>query len=465
MFIRSRRDFLRATLRSVSGLGAAGAMSKFGAMNALAQAGGPGYQALVCIFLSGGNDGHNTVVPIATAQQNYGLYQQARGGLAIPQSSLLQIPNGNDTYGLHPSLVEIQGLYMQGKAAILANVGMLVTPLVNRAGYQNASSANLPSQLFSHSDQTGQWQTAIPTGLGSSGWGGRITDALQSQTPAFNVGAKFPPIASVSGCGLFCTGVNTSAATVPAPYSGQGTGTGMATLGGLVPGSPTAAGMQQLLAFDNGLLLVQAGNNTVNNGNNYANTLTGLLPTNKIKTVFPANNPLASQLLTVANVMSVQSQLGLNRQIFFCQLGSFDTHSQQVETQTPLLQQLSQAVSAFYTAISQELNIAANVTTFTASEFGRTLSPSGSDGTDHAWGSHHFVIGGGVVGRQIYGSFPSLALGGPNDANTRGTLIPTSSVDQYGATMAQWFGVNPGSLAMVFPNIGNFTSNNLGFLG
>lgn len=464
MYIRSRREFLRATLRSVTALGAAGAMAKFGQMNALAQSSGPAYQALVCIFLSGGNDGHNTVVPIATAQQNYSLYQQNRGGLAIAQSALLPISNGSDTYGLHPSLVEIQGLYTQGKAAVLANVGMLVQPLTQQQ-YQTATSTQIPAQLFSHSDQAGQWQSGIPTGLGSTGWGGRITDTLQTQSPAQNVGAKFPPISSVGGCGIFCNGNLTSPATVPPPYSGQGTGTGMATLGGLQPNATTAAGMQSLLQFSNGLLLVQADNNIVTNGNNYANTLTGLLPTNKIATAFPANNPLASQLLTVANVMKVQSQLGLTRQIFFCQLGSFDTHSQQVETQTPLLQQLSQAVSAFYTAISQELNIAANVTTFTASEFGRTLSPSGSDGSDHAWGNHHFVIGGSVVGGKFYGNFPSLALGGPNDANTRGTLIPTTAVDQYGATLAQWFGVNPSNMSQVFQNIGNFGTSNLGFLG
>ena len=455
MNIRSRRDFIKDTLRSVTALGALGGMSKFGEMNALAA--GSGYQALVCIFLAGGNDGHNTVVPITTAQQNYNVYQAGRGPLAIAQAALLPVANGTDTYGLHPSLVEIQGLYNQGKAAVLANVGMLVQPLT-RSQYLNPAGIPIPSQLFSHSDQTGQWQTAIPTGLGSTGWGGRITDLLQSQ----NTGAIFPPISSVGGCGLFCTGAQTYPATVPPPPPGSTGATGMATLAGVSGARGT--GMQQLLTFDNGLQLVQAGNSIMTRGNNYATTLTGLLGTNMIKTAFPANNPLAAQLQTVANIMAVRTQLGLSRQIFFCQLGGFDTHSQQVETQTPLLQQLSQAVLAFYTA-TQELGVDSSVTTFTASEFGRTLNPSGNDGSDHAWGNHHFVIGTGVAGGKFYGSFPSLALGGPNDANTRGTLIPSSAVDQYGATLAQWFGVGAGSLSSIFPNIGNFPSNNLGFLG
>lgn len=456
MLIRTRREFLRDTLRSVAAVGATGAMARFGEMNALAA--GTGYQALVCIFLGGGNDGHNTVVPMATTQQNYSAYQQARGGLAIPQNSLWPIANGSDTYGLHPSLVEIQKMYNQGSAAVLANVGMLVQPLT-RAQYLNASGSMVPLLLFSHSDQQNQWQTAIPTGLGSTGWGGRMADLLQTT----NSGASFPPIASIGGCGLFCAGNQTSAAVVPPPPAGSTAGTGMSTLG--VESHPSWVGnMQQLLTFDNGLQLVHAANGIATNGNNYANTLTGLLSTNKIQTPFPANNPLAAQLQTVANVMSVRTKLGLSRQIFYCQLGSFDTHSGQFETQTPLLQQLSQAVLAFYTA-TQELGIEKNVTTFTASEFGRTLSPGGADGSDHAWGNHHFVIGGSVAGSQIYGTFPTLALGGPDDANTRGTMIPTTAVDQYGATLAQWFGVNTGSLSTVFPNIANFGASKLGFLG
>jgi len=450
MYIRSRREFLKDTLRSVTALGAVGGLSKFGQMNALA-ATSPNYQALVCVFLLGGNDGHNTVVPIATAQQNYSLYQQGRGALAIPQASLLPIANGSDTYGLHPSLVEIQGLYNQGKAAVLANVGMLVQPLT-RAVYLTNNSALVPSALFSHSDQSNQWQTGIPSGTGSSGWGGRITDLLQAQ----NSGAVFPPMTATAGCELFCTGVQTFPATVPP--------TGMSTLTALTSASANA-GMQQLLTFDNGVQLVQAANGVMTRGNNYANTLTGLLAgAPPLQTVFPAGNPLAAQLQTVARVMSVRNQLGLNRQIFFCLLDGFDTHSLQVETQTPLLQQLSQAVLAFYQA-TQELAIDGSVTTFTASEFGRTLTPSGNDGSDHAWGSHHFIIGTGVKGGQFYGNFPLLAPGGQNDAGTRGVLLPTTAVDQYGSTLAQWFGVAAASLPNVFPNIGNFGSNKLGFLG
>jgi uncharacterized protein (DUF1501 family) len=456
MYIRSRRDFLKDAIRSVGALGAVGGMAKFGEMNALA-AGSPGYQALVCVFLLGGNDGHNTVIPITTAQQNYNLYQQNRGGLALPVNSLLPIANGADTYGLHPSLVEIQGLYNQGKAAVLANVGMLVEPMT-RALYLTNNGALVPSALFSHSDQSSQWQTGIPSGTGSSGWGGRITDLLQSQ----NSGAIFPAVTATNACQLFCTGVQTFPATVPPPYNGSTAPTGMATLNGL--SSATSAGMQQLLTFDNGVQLVQAANGIMTRGNTYANTLTGLLAGVSLQTQFPANNPLASQLRTVANVMSVRNQLGLTRQIFFCMLDGFDTHASQLETQTPLLQQLSQAVLAFYQA-TQELGIDGSVTTFTASEFGRTLTPSGTDGSDHAWGNHHFVIGSGVKGGKFYGNFPLLAPGGNNDANTRGVLIPTTAVDQYGSTLAQWFGVPAGSLPTVFPNIANFGTSPLGFLG
>jgi uncharacterized protein (DUF1501 family) len=188
-----------------------------------------------------------------------------------------------------------------------------------------------------------------------------------------------------------------------------------------------------------------------------------------VKTVFPATQ-IGQQLLTVAQIMSVRAALGLGRQIFYCELEGFDTHGAQSPTQDPLLQQLSQAVGAFYTA-TQEVGTVANTVTFTTSEFGRTLQPNGSAGSDHAWGNHHFVIGAGAAsggslqGGQFWGQFPSLALGGPDDANTRGTIVPTLSVEQYAATLAQWFGVSAASLPSIFPNLTNFSTQNIGFLG
>jgi uncharacterized protein (DUF1501 family) len=446
MFIRSRREFLRDAIRSVSAVGALGGLTKFGEMNALAA--GSSYQALVCIYLAGGNDGHNTVIPVSTAQQSYSLYQNARGALAIPQSSLLAIQNGGDVYGLHPQLAEIQSLYAAGHAAVLANVGMLVEP-ISRAIYNTNNSSIVPNALFSHSDQASQWQSSIPTGLGSTGWGGRMADLLQ----ASNAGSTFPAMTSTTGSSLFLTGQQSFAANVPA-----GTATPL-NFGN----AARQAGLQQLLTFDNGLQLVQAANNTLGRGENYATALGGALAGATLATQFPTGNPLAAQLQTVARIIKVRSTLGLSRQIFYCELGGFDTHGGQLAIQSALLQQLSQAVLAFYQA-TQELGVDQNVTTFTASEFGRTLTPN-SSGTDHAWGSHHFVIGSAVKGGQFFGQFPSLALGGDSDAYNTGTLIPTSSVDQYGATLAQWFGVAAGSLPTIFPNIGNFPTANLGILG
>jgi uncharacterized protein (DUF1501 family) len=444
---------MKAALTSV---GALGALGKFGEMNALASTSVP-YEALVCIFLAGGNDSHNMVVPIATAQQNYSLYAAGRQSLALPQAGLRPIQDGSDTYGLHPLMPEIANLYSAGNAAIVANLGMLVQP-TTRQIYQNQNGATLPSQLFSHSDQTNQWQSAIPNGTSPTGWGGRVEDTLQQP---YNSGAGFTPITATTGCGLFCTGQQTFAATVPVG--------GVSLLQGANSASRLAA-VQQMLTFDNGLKLVQAANANLTRGVGFSTTLTNALAGVTITTPFPASL-IASQLQTVAKIMKIRAALGVQRQVFFCQLGGFDTHGAQLGTQDPLLQQLSQALGAFYTALSQEVGTDKNTVTFTASEFGRTLQPNGNGGTDHAWGGHHLVIGtsaaqgGPLYGAKIYGKFPSLALNGGDDANTRGTLVPTTSVDQYAATMAQWFGVvDPNNINSIFPYVHNFTTNNLGFL-
>jgi len=449
---------MKTALRSVGAIGALGSLGKFGEMNALAGSVGANYKAMVCIFLAGGNDGHNMVIPISvpSIQEGYSLYLQGRQTLALPQSSLQTIQNGGDTYGLHPNMPEMAALYNAGNATVIANVGTLVK-LIDRPTYLLNNQSDFPSQLFSHSDQVNQWQTTVPNGSAFTGWGGVAEDSLAAQ----NAGAAFSPITSTSGCGLFCTGQNTYASTVPVG--------GASNLIGATDKNRIAA-YQNMLAFDNGLKLVQAANTIFNRGVGFSQALNAALGAAKINTSFPVST-LGQQLLTVAKVISIQAALGINRQIFFCQLGGFDTHGAQIGTQDPLLQDLSQSVSALYTCLSQELGADKDVVTFTASEFGRTLQPNGNAGTDHAWGSHHFVIGtgaasgGSLQGGQFFGQFPSLVLGGDNDANGRGTLIPTTGVEQYAATLATWFGVAPKDLATVIPLIRNFTTTDLGFLG
>jgi uncharacterized protein (DUF1501 family) len=455
MLIKTRRDFMKAALGSVAALGAMGKLSE---MSAFASSGGP-YQALVCIFLAGGNDSHNMVIPIqAPSNQNtWALYQKGRQNLAISQAALLPINNGNDAYGLHPNMPELQALYNNGNAAILANVGMLVKP-TTRADFQSNNPALVPSQLFSHSDQTNQWQSAIPNGTSPTGWGGRVEDALMN----LNSGANFTPITSTTGCGLFCNGQSTYAATVPVG--------GASLLLGANSGARLGA-VQQLMLFDNGLKLVQAANTIETRGVGFSQALNVALASSKINTVFPATS-IGGQLQTVARLMNIRTSLNVSRQLFFCQLGGFDTHGAELSQHDVLMQQLSQALGAFYTA-TQEVGTDKNSITFTASEFGRTLQPNGNLGTDHAWGSHHIVMGsnyaggGSLKGGQFYGTFPSLVLNGQDDANTRGTLVPTTSVDQYAATMAQWFGVDPTQIDTIFPYVQNFGvgNSNLGFLG
>jgi uncharacterized protein (DUF1501 family) len=221
---------------------------------------------------------------------------------------------------------------------------------------------------------------------------------------------------------------------------------------------------QALLQFDSGLSLVQADNMITSNAYNYAKVLTAATASvSPLQTVFPANNALASQLKQIAQILQVRAALGVSRQIFFCGMGNFDTHAGQLTLQGALLAAISPALNAFYQA-TQELGVASNVTTFTMSDFSRTFQPNSNTGSDHAWGSHHIVLGGAVKGGQMYGTFPTLALGGPDDSGSNGRWVPTTGSVQYAATLAQWFGVSQAQLPMIFPNIGSFGSNNLGFV-
>jgi len=427
-------------------------MSRFSEVNALAQSSCPtDYKALVCIFLFGGNDGNNTVVPISTPSNpanSYSNYAQVRGGLALPASSLNVIGNSKgDQYGLHPSLTELASLYNSKTVAVMVNVGTLVTPLT-QAQYKN-QQAVIPSNLFSHLDQQTEWQTSLAQGSGATGWGGRVADAMQGCNTS-----GFPTIVSVGGNNLFNTGAQTNPATVTA-----GQVLGLQGFSTSAANTARLSALQSLLTFDNGVSLVQASNAIASSGLNQATILSQALAGGKaLTTVFP-NTSLGSQLSQVAKIINVRGQLGMRRQIFFAYLGGFDTHDLELNDQGTGLAQVSQAMKAFYDA-TVEMGTADQVVTFTESDFGRTLQPSGGAtlGTDHAWGSHHFVMGGAVKGGDIYGTFPTLQLSGPDDANNRGVWIPTTSLDQYGGSLATWFGVDSSKLGSVFPNLANFKS-------
>ncbi len=459
----TRRDFIRSSCCAAGAFGIATNLSRFGLMHALAQSAPPPYQALVCIFLFGGNDSNNLLIPNDTAgYANYANIRgsQTSGGLALAQNTLLPIAaktaqNGQTAFGLHPSVPELATLYTGGQLAFLGNVGTLSQP-VTRTQYL-APAPPVPANLFSHADQQQQWQTLEMDGFYKSGWAGRMADSVE---PLFNINSAFPPITSVAGSAIFTTGQTTRPyAMIPGTtpgLAGYGAGTGLGTL-------------QQLLTFDTGVSLIQATSSIMSSSLADSKILSGALnPAPTITTPFPTTGGptgLAAQLKQVAQIIAVRSALGLSRQVFFCSLGGFDTHSNQIALQGPLLQQLSQAVSAFYSA-TVELNVASQVTTFTMSDFSRTFQPASNGGSDHAWGSVQLIMGGAVKGADIYGTMPDFKLGSASvdDAGSNGRWIPSTSTDQYGATLAQWFGVSAANLAPIFPNLANFTTQKLGFI-
>jgi uncharacterized protein (DUF1501 family) len=448
----TRRDFMRLACCSAATAGLVSGLSKFGLVSAMAQS-STDYKALVCIFLFGGNDSNNLIVPIDNT--GYANYQSVRANLALSKAAILPLQIGSQAnFGFHPNMPELQNLFNNNKSvAVLTNVGTLVQP-TTRANYQQYQ--NLPENLFSHADQQDQWQTTQLAGLPNAGWAGKVADKVST---AFNSGAQFPPILSVAGNPIFCTG------DVTRPFTMSPGGTpGVQNVGGTT-GQARFQALQQLLTFDSGVAIVQAASAVTGQSVQQGALLSQALQNiPAIQTVFPKNNGLASQLKQVAQVLAARSALSVNRQIFFCSLGGFDTHSDQLPTQIGLYTQLSQAMSAFYSA-TQELGVASNVTTFTLSEFSRTFQPGSNGGTDHAWGGHQVMMGGAVKGNAIYGTFPTLTPGGPDDTGSNGRWIPSTSVDQYAATLASWFGVSGADLPSIFPNLANFQTSNLGFLG
>jgi uncharacterized protein (DUF1501 family) len=492
----TRRDFLKKSGGCALGMvSLATQMHHLGTMSALAQrvsdsklAAADGYKALVLVFWSGGNDGNNMVIPNhndATIS-NYSVYSSARNtqGLSIPQNTLLPITvprQGGLTYGLHPSLGTITGginngihdLYGFGDLAVIPNVGTLVTPLT-KAQYQSASSKK-PSQLFSHSDQVNQAQTSVSNTESFTGWGGRIADKL---TQAQNSGGLIPMITSISGAQLFTAGQTTL------PLAIADSGTSLASVlnpagFGLTPTGPTLA---RLNAF-NSLRAQDLSSNYIaaaSHVTDLAMQANSALQTSDETTVAFPNTSIGRQLRQVARLIKNRTDLAVTRQVFYVQIGGFDTHSGQPAQQITLFGQFSQAMRSFYDEMITQ-GVGNDVTTFTMSDFGRTLNPAGTGtgvGTDHGWGNHMFVMGGAVNGGDFYGSlrpdgkgsyFPTLTLGGPDDTETngaRGRWIPTTSVDQYAVTLARWFGLSPADELSVFPNLAAFpgTYSQLGFL-
>lgn len=451
----SRRNFLQKTamLATATGLG------RIGMLNARAQttppAGPSDYKALVCVFLLGGNDGHNMIIP--TSGQAATNYRTFRGSLSIPDNNTTVLPvtakNGAG-YALNSGLASLHPLWAQGKMAVVANMGMLVKPL-NRDDYMQ-SKITVPTNLFSHSDQMVSMQAGEPFGSSGSGWAGRIADA----TRAMNAAATFPPAISFAGSALFCSGNIVQSTSLIPGYNLAGDGLAAWPASAA---NAKAQALQEIIQLNSGVSMIQSANDVRADAVELNGMLTGLSGGEDYDSKsFPGSN-IGKQLQQVAQIISLRASTGMRRQVFFCAINGFDTHSGQSWQQMDLLRDMSDAVFAFHNAMGK-MNLADKVTTFTASEFGRSLQPSGT-GSDHGWGNHQIVVGGAVKGGDVYGTFPSLLLNGLDTTGNRGVLIPTTALDQFGATLASWFGVSDTDMASVFPHLANFGTANLGFVG
>ncbi|ATC64445.1 hypothetical protein CMV30_11040 [Nibricoccus aquaticus] len=433
------------------------------------------YRALVCLFFAGGQDSYNMLMPCGTEHAAYvttrgGLHDDAAnpGGLALSQSEILSLGNSGMLLGLHPSMTGLRDLYTQGKLAMVANVGTL-NERITKTQY-NSSGAKLPRGLYSHSDQQQQWHTSVSTETRGIGWAGLAADLLHStsndQRISMNTSLSGNNVWQ-SGNTLFPYSVSSSGAVALSDYNNSNA----SNLGDTNRTSTRTAAVNSLLgqqyqnllestfssnmrdSIDTGLFFSASVNSIV---------LTTLFPGDTGYTGTPAgytlaNDParsLAAQLKMVVRSVAARAALGLRRQTFFVSYGGWDHHDEVIDAQARMLDVVSRCLTCFYAAL-EEVGSQNQVTLFTASDFGRTLTSNGN-GSDHAWGGNHFVLGGAVNGGLVYGAYPDLTLTGPSIVTSRGVTLPALSVDEYFADMALWLGVPPGSLSSVLPRIGNF---------
>jgi uncharacterized protein (DUF1501 family) len=432
-------------------LGAGGATAAAGALmaplTALAQATtGTDYKALVCLFMYGGNDGNNLLVPIDTAA--YATYRSARSNLALAQDTLLPIAPGNTggaRYGLHPSFVNVAKRFTEGRAAVIANVGPMMVPTTKVQW--DTRTVPLPGGLFSHSDQQDAWQSAIYDGAGSlrSGWGGRFMERMVAEGSPNRGYACI----SVAGGNLWQSGDRSMLA-----YKVSSSGNFGFDFFDPAGTDPLSVAIAQTLADQRSHLFHQAWLATMARSIDAQRVLSSALDDSALATDFP-DTGLGRQLRTVAQIVSARQSLGVSRQCFFVSIGGFDTHGDdQLQQQQRLFAEIDGAVDAFYQA-TVDLGVADKVTLFSASDFGRTFQSNGQ-GSDHGWGNHHLVVGGAVKGGQLYGRFPDQRIGGPDDIGS-GRWIPAMATDQMAGTLARWFGADATTIAAVLPRLAYFT--------
>ena len=453
----SRRRFLgQASCAAVGTTALFNTILDLKMFNALAYP-GEDYRALVCLFLSGGIDSFNLLVPTSDAQ--YQEYATVRGDLALPQAALLPItPATSDgrTYGLHPGVVELQQLFAGQRLAFVANVGTLVEP-TTLAQFRNGSVA-LPLGLFSHSDQQMHWQSSIPDQRSPIGWAGRMADILETGNCNPNISMNI----SLSGMNIWQTGRVTNHYTITENGS-----EGLWDYGELSPGAVVRTqavdgllGLHYQHLFEKTFAARMRG--AIDAHLDFSNAIANVPP---LTTQF-SNTGLSRKFRMIALTIAAREALCMKRQTFFIEVGGWDHHDEVILNQAAMLPVVSRALAEFQSALA-ELDVADQVTTFTASDFGRTLSSNGR-GSDHAWGGNHMVMGGAVAGGDMYGAYPDLYLGSSLDTG-RGRLIPTTSVDEYFADLALWFGVPESDLPLILPNIGRFrtapaTSRSVGFM-